>query len=112
MKDDFEVKYEFDVRLDDGAVTLPMKVESWAKRQTGVVRVIALAILVPLIKHWWVELKTAKTMKSVDAQAESLVELWETQEDEKDNGVVTIIEDPSSPLGFSEMSIKSSHTKT
>ncbi len=112
MKEEFKVEYEFDIQLDDGVVTLPMKVEKWAKKQVGPMRLIALELIVPLVKYWWVELKTAQTMGEVDVQAKTLVDSWETEESKAPVTTTTVIEDPENPFGFSEIRIKDNRFET
>jgi hypothetical protein len=97
----FEKK--FYTRFGPGEVTWVMKVEDWAIRRDDWLGKLVLTFVVPWLKELWVELKTKETMADVDAQAEALVDTWESEEPSMQNHTHTVIEDPESPLGLSEI---------
>ena len=100
---DLKFEKKFHVQLDDGVVTLPLRVQRWAEKRGDGLGAFVLAFVVPWLKEVWVKVKVKQTMCDVDRQAETLVDTWE-QEDEKVNEpVVTITHDPESPLGIVEL---------
>lgn len=58
--------------------------------------------------HHWVDWKTAGTMRSVDRQAEELVDLWEEEDPLLDDYIFSEILEGETPLG-GEMRLRSPH---
>jgi len=101
-----EFKKEFEIRLDDGEITFPMKVEAWAKKQNNAIRFIVETFILPWLKEVWVAYKTEVTMNDVDHQAKALVTSWEEEERDMQKPITTVVEDPEAPLGIKEMRIR------
>ena len=98
-----KIEKRFHFRFGPGTVTFPMKVEAWAMKRSDALGRFVLAFVVPWLKELFVKLKTRETMASVDAQAEALVDSWESEEPSVKEPTYTAVEDPESPLGVSEL---------
>lgn len=101
----FEKK--FYTRFGPGEVTWVMKVEDWAVRRDDWLGKTVLTFIVPWLNDFWVKIKTKETMRDVDAQAESLKNSWDSDDEFMVKPEVTETKDPSNPLGVSEIRIKS-----
>lgn len=103
--DDTLFEKKFSVQLDDGVVTLPLRVKRWAEQRGDAFGAFVLAFVVPWLEEVWVNIKTEQTMKDVDRQAETLVSSWETEEEQTMSPVYSEKLDPENPFGVSEMSL-------
>ena len=108
-KPDFE--YKFYTRFGPGEVTWPMKVEDWARRRDDWLGKAVLTFLVPWLFEFWAEVKTEQTMGSVDSQAESLVDLWDSEDEWMIEPTQTVVEDDQNPFGVSELRSQASWLK-
>lgn len=102
-----EFEKKFYTRFGPGEVTWVMKIEDWAKRRDDWLGRTVLTFILPWLKKLWIELKTKETMAEVDAQAETLKDHWDSEDESKMKPTTTVIEDSSAPLGISEIRIKS-----
>ena len=102
-----KLEKKFYTRFGPGEVTWVMKVEDWAKRRDDRLGKVVLTFIVPWLKELWIKIKTKETMNSVDAQAESLKNIWDADDEFMIEPIVTETRDSSSPLGISEIRIKS-----
>ena len=102
-----KLEKKFYTRFGPGEVTWVMKVEDWAKRRDDWLGKTVLTFLLPWLKELWIDIKTKETMADVDAQAESLKSIWDAEEEVMMEPIVSETKDPSSPLGISEIRIKS-----
>lgn len=98
---------KFHTRFGPGEVTFPMKVEDWAIRRDDWLGRLVLTFVVPWLKEFRTNVKVKQAMRSINAQSESLVDLWESEDQIARKPVVTEIGDPENPFGFSEIRKKS-----
>jgi len=98
-------EYTFSANFGGGVVTLPMRLETWGKKQKGAIRFVVLSLIVPLLEEWLVEVKVNQTMSDADRQAKKLVELWKKEEKEQAESHIeyAVTKDPDSPFGIKEM---------
>lgn len=105
--DDTLFEKKFSIQLDDGVVTLPLRVKRWAEQRGDAFGAFILAFVVPWLEEVWVDIKTKQTMRDVDRQAEDLVESWESEEELKMSSTYSEKVDPENPFGVSEMRVTS-----
>jgi hypothetical protein len=105
--DDTLFETKFSVQLDDGVVTIPLRVKRWAEKRGDAFGAFVLAFVVPWLEEVWVKIKTKQTMKDVDRQAEDLVSTWESEEDSMITPTYSEKVDLENPFGVSEMRLTS-----
>ena len=72
-------RVKFEKQFGDGVDPWYAKAERWANKQKFPISFLALG-LIEYLKKVWVNVKVENTMRSVDADIESIHELWDEEE--------------------------------
>ena len=97
------MKIEFEKQFGKGTDPWYEKAERWAKKQKFPISFLALG-LITWLKEKWIDVKVAKTMKSIDIQAEEIKKIWD--EEERKQFAPEYTETPSEVNGLIDMEIK------
>ena len=72
-------KVKFEKQFGDGVDPWYAKAERWANKQKFPISFLALG-LIEYLKKVWINVKVENTMRSVDADIERILELWDEEE--------------------------------
>jgi len=113
----FFIMYRFNIKLDDKPEALWLKLERYANTRFNPAYRTVLLFLAVLLKEWWINIKTHKTMADVDRQIEEFHRQEDISSALRENPTYKIEKDCASSseaakeFGFESMSLTAPHVK-